>query len=66
MAFKNKKDAIKYNNDFIKDTYDRISLTVPKGKKELIRLHAEARGEKVNTFINRAITETMDRDNEKS
>lgn len=62
MAYKNKADAIKYNNNFIKDTYDRINLTVPKGEKEKIRLHAEARGEKVNAFIQRAIKETMERD----
>lgn len=64
MAYKNKADAIKYNNNFIKDTYDRINLTVPKGKKEIIRLHAESKGEKINTFIQRAIKETMERDNQ--
>lgn len=62
MAYKNKADAIKYNNNFIKDTYDRINLTVPKGEKEKIRLHAESKGEKVNAFIQRAIKETMERD----
>ena len=35
--------------------YDRINLTVPKGQKETIKNHAEARGESVNGFINRAI-----------
>ena len=62
MAFKNKADAIKYNNNFIKEAYDRINVTVTKGKKGNIRLHAESRGEKLNTFINRAIDETMERD----
>ena len=42
--------------------YDRINLTVAKGKKETIQAHAEARGESVNGFINRAISETMERD----
>ncbi len=42
--------------------YDRINLTVPKGQKEAIKKHAEAQGEKVNTFIQRAIRETMVRD----
>lgn len=64
MAYKNKADAIKYNNNFIKDAYDRINLTVPKGQKEVIRLHAESKGEKVNTFICRAIKETIERDNQ--
>ncbi len=64
MAYKNKADAIRYNNKFIKESYDRINLTVPKGQKEVIRLHAEAKGEKVNTFICRAIKETIAHDNQ--
>ena len=50
-------------NKYMKENYDRINLTVPKGKKETIQAHAEARGESVNGFINRAISETMERDN---
>lgn len=45
-------------------TYDRINLTVPKGKKEKIKEHAESRGESVNAFINRAIDESINRDKE--
>lgn len=41
---------------------DRISIAMPKGRKEIIKAHAEARGESVNAFINRAIDETMERD----
>lgn len=41
---------------------DRLSIAVPKGKKDLIKAHAEARGESVNAFINRAIDETMERE----
>ena len=63
MAFKDKEKAIKYNNEFNKNAYDRINLTVTKGKKETIKAHAAAHKESVNAFINRAITETMERDN---
>lgn len=42
--------------------YDRVNLTMPKGRKEIVQTHAEARGESVNGFINRAISETMERD----
>lgn len=42
---------------------DRISIAVPKGHKDAIKAHAEARSESVNGFINRAIEETMERDN---
>ena len=62
MAFKNKADATAYQNKFIAKTYDRINLTVPKGKKEIVQAHAEARKESVNGFINRAILEAMERD----
>ena len=47
---------------YVKANYDRMELTVPKGQKEAIKAHAEARGESVNGFVNRAIDETMERD----
>lgn len=50
-------------NKYMSANYDRINLTVPKGKKELIRAHSEAHGESVNAFVNRAIDEAMARDN---
>lgn len=43
-------------------TYDEIKIRVPKGQKDLIQAHAEAHGESTNGFINRAISETMERD----
>lgn len=39
--------------------YDRIELKVAKGKKEEIRIFAEANGESINAFVNRAIAEAM-------
>ena len=47
---------------YVKANYDRMEMTVPKGRKEEIKAHAESRGESVNAFINRAISETMERD----
>ena len=49
-------------NKYMKDNYDRVNLTLPKGQKERIKAHAESRGESVNAFINRAISETMERE----
>ena len=49
-------------NKYVKKNYDRINVTMPKGQKEVIRAHAEIRGESVNGFINRAIEETMERE----
>lgn len=43
--------------------YDEIKVRVEKGHKSVIQAHAEARGESVNGFINRAIDEAMKRDN---
>ena len=49
-------------NKYMKTNYDRINLTMPKGRKDEIKAHASARGESVNAFINRAIEETMERE----
>lgn len=53
------------NNKWNAKAYDRVNLTMPKGRKTEIQAHAEARGESVNGFINRAIAEAMERDREK-
>ena len=60
MGGKNSPESI---NRYIAKAYDRINLTVPKGQKEIIKTHAESRGESVNAFLNRAAQETMERDN---
>lgn len=52
----------KAQNKWIANNYDRINLTVPKGDKEVLQAHAQAQGESLNKFINRAITEQMVRD----
>ena len=51
-----------YRNEWIAEKLDRIYLTVPKGRKEIIKAHAAAHGESVNGFINRAINEAMERE----
>ena len=51
-----------YVNVWQKNNCDQVRLTVPKGKKEVIRAHAASVGESVQGFINRAIDETMQRD----
>ncbi len=52
-------------NKWMAKAYDRVNLTMPKGRKEEVKTHAEARGESVNGFINRAISETMERDEQR-
>lgn len=59
MGGKNSPESI---NRYIAKAYDRINLTVPKGKKDTIKAHAESHGQSVNSFINEAIDEKMERD----
>ena len=47
---------------YVKAKYDRFGLTMRKGQLDAIKAHAEAQGESVNGFINRAIDEAMERD----
>ena len=58
MAVRKKQQACV--NKYIKNHYDRINLTVPAGKKEVIQRKAEKNGESVNAFINRAIDLLLD------
>ncbi len=49
---------------YMKNNYDELKVRVPKGRKDIIKAHAEKNGESVNGFVNRAIDETMQRDGE--
>ena len=54
-------------NRYNAKAYDRITIVVKKGEKEKIKAHAEKHdGGSVNAFIQRAIAETMKRDNGES
>ena len=44
-------DQFKYQNNFIKEKYDRIGLLVPKGEKAVIKEKAVAAGLSVNEYI---------------
>lgn len=49
-------------NKYIKENYDVFQIRMPKGKKDIIKAHAESKGESVNSFINRAVDEAIGRD----
>lgn len=57
-----KFDKVLYNNTFNSKSYDRLNIMVQKGKKEVIKAHAVQKGESLNSFVNRAINETMEKD----
>ncbi len=63
MAVSKKQQACV--NKYVKANYDRVNVTFPKGKKDIVKAHAEGRGESVNAFINRAVDEAMERDGKK-
>lgn len=62
MAENQRNASTKAKNKYNAKAYDRIALQVKKGEKDVIRAHAESKGESLNGFINRAIDETMKKD----
>lgn len=44
--------------------YDKVLVRLPRGKKSEIEEHIKPKGESLNGFINRAIDEAMERDND--
>lgn len=59
MGGKNSYESIKRYED---KAYDKVLVRFPKGKKDIIKTYAEAHSESVNSFINRAIDEAIERD----
>ena len=53
-----------YKNAWLAEKLDRINLTVPKGKKEIIQRLAADLGLSVNAFINQAIDEKIQKQSE--
>lgn len=60
---KNSEARIRANNKYNEKAYDRINVAVPKGKKAELQSHTALTGESLNAFVNRAINETVERDN---
>lgn len=60
----NGKSATRAKNKYNSSHYDNLRIICPKGKKDEIKSHAEARGESINAFVNRAIDEQIKRDTE--
>ena len=52
------------SNKYNAKAYDSLRIVVKKGQKDVIQAHAVAMGESINGFVNRAISEQMQRDQE--
>ena len=53
---------MKATNKYIAKTYDQVKFLVPKGEREKIKAHAEAKGLSLNGYINKLIAEDMEQD----
>lgn len=49
-----------YKRKFNEQNYDRLAITVPKGKKGIIADAAKQHGKSLNKFVNEAIDEKLD------
>ena len=52
-------NQIQYQNQYNKEKYDRVNLTMPKGKKDLLKTAAAERNMSVNEFINALIDQVI-------
>ena len=57
QALARQEKQYKRQNDYIKNTFDRVSVTLPKGTKEKII----ASGDSVNGLINRLVKEYLEK-----
>ena len=63
MATRKYTEARKENNKkWDAANLDRLSIAIPKGRKEVIKAAAIAAGESMNQYITTAVDERMERD----
>ena len=48
-----------YKRAFNEKAYDRISVTIPKGRKAAVEAHAKSKGESVNALVNTLLRADM-------
>lgn len=46
-----KFNPVKYRNNYDREHYERVNLSLPKGSKELIKSKAEAAGKSISQYI---------------
>ena len=63
MIMADGKASTKAKNKYNAANYDSLRIVVPKGKKDVLKAYAKSKGESLNSFVNRAIDEAVERDN---
>jgi len=58
------KSQQKAVHKYVREKYDRINITVPKGRKEALQTHAEVAGQSLNAYVVQAIDERVERESE--
>ena len=58
------KTSYASHNKYNAKAYDRFSLFMPKGQKDVVKAEADKQGQSLNGYINQAIAERMERDKE--
>jgi hypothetical protein len=61
---KNSQAKIKANRRYDEKTYDHLNIIIPKGHKDVIKEHAQRKGESVSAYVNRAIDTQMKQEDE--
>ena len=54
-------DQIKYQNEYNKQKYDRVTIMVPKGLKEEIKAFAKYKGMSMNEFLVGLVEQAMEK-----
>lgn len=55
------ESQMKASNKWIKNNYDRINITLPKGQKEIWKKEADNAGLSVNDFIRKCVSEKIEK-----
>lgn len=48
-----------YKRQFGEKAYDRLAITIPKGRKAAVEAHAKAKGKSVNSLVNSLLRADM-------
>lgn len=53
------KKQTEWSRSFNEKAYDRLAITIPKGRKQAVEAHAESKGQSVNGLVNALLRQDM-------